>query len=249
MTVSHSPWNLKDFEARLALGGLAGQIDVRYPFDGLAAMFGGANLRLFRIELPPPSADVKDQSPECYVRGQDLVSIYLQDDKRKIRGQVYWRALECGPNRAPGIDLIVSVQTSLLDSDPTLNVRSNVPAREVLGVRSLERATTNDITPRGGDSRTVSMRSPMPACWLFRLTVEETTYVEMVHPHDFVYSMLKESAPGEIEHSTQLFSGSLEKGVILRSRLRGVLVPRTGDVAAAVACYREFAASEPPLTA
>ena len=40
-----------------------------------------------------------------------------------------------GPGEAPAIDLIVSVQTSLLDSDPTLNFRSVVPTREVLNVQ------------------------------------------------------------------------------------------------------------------
>ncbi len=249
MTVSHSPWKLQHSQARLTHGALTGQVDVRYPFDGLTAMLGGTKLRLFKTELPPPTSQVADESPDSYVRGRDLVSTYLQDDQRKIRGQIYWRALECGPNRAPGIDLIVSVQTSLLDSDPTLKVRSNVPAREVLGVTSMERATTNDITPRGGDSTTVSLRAPLPACWLFRLTADDTTYVEMVHPLDFVSSELKETAASEVEHSTQLFRGPLEKGVILRSRLRGLFVPRSGDVAAAIACYREFAASEPPLTA
>jgi hypothetical protein len=75
------------------------------------------------------------------------------------------------------------------------------------------------------------------------------TYVEMVHPLDFVSSEFTATASNEVEHSTRLFRGPLEKGVILRSRLRGVIVPRSGDVSAAIACYREFAASEPPLTA
>ena len=39
--------------------------------------------------------------------------------------------------------------------------------------------------------------------------------------------------PDEIEHSTRLFRGPLEKGVILRSRLRGVFVPRSNDIRAA----------------
>jgi hypothetical protein len=248
MTASRSPWDLNDSEARLTLGALAGQVDVRHPFAGLSATFGAAKLRLFRVELPPPTHQARDESPECYVRGQDLVGTYLQDDERKIRGQVYWRALEWGPDQAPGLDLIVSVQTSFLDSDPTLNLRSSLPALEVVAIKNLEQATTEDITPRGSDHHIVTLRGKIPACWLFRLKDEGVTYVEMVHPADFVSSRFQGIAPAEVEHSTQLFRGPLEKGVILRSRLRGVVLPRSDDVAAAIACYAEFAASEPPLT-
>ncbi|MEX2139278.1 MAG: hypothetical protein WD894_08460 [Pirellulales bacterium] len=247
MTASRSPWELNDSEARLTLGALVGQLDIRHPFAGLSATFGGAKLHLFYVELPPPTNPARDESPDCYVRGQDLVCTYLQDEQRKIRGQVYWRAFEWGPDRAPSLDLIVSVQTSLLDSDPTLNLRSSFPALEVLAIKNLEQATTEDTTPRS--SHVVKLRGEIAACWLFRLNAQNATYVEMVHPADFVSSRFQEVAAGEVEHSTQLFRGSLEKGVILRSRLRGVVLPRSDDVAAAIACYREFAASEPPLTA
>ncbi len=248
MNASGSPWTLGHADARLHLGALAGEVDFRRPFVGLQATFGSARLRLVRIEVPPPSHPTPEESPECYVRGCDLVCTYLQDDNRKIRGQVYWRAFEWGPNRAPGVDLIVSVQTSLLDSDPMLKVCSMVSVKEILEVKSLEHATADNITPGGGDFSTVYLRAPGAACLLFRLAADELTYVEMVHPADFVSSSFQKTGSGEVEHSTQLFRGPLEKGVILRSRLRGVIVPRSGDVAAAIACYREFAASEPPLT-
>jgi hypothetical protein len=248
MTASFSPWELQDSQARLTVDALEGRLDCSQPFAGLAATFAGAALRLFRVELPPPSQSPDDQSPECYVRGCDLVCTYFQDDQRKLRGQVYWRALEWGPQRAPGVDLIVSVQTSLLDSDPTLKVRSGVQAFEVIGVKQFEPAAIEDIFKPDPNSHVVTLRGKMPACWLFRLSGAGFTYVEMVHPADFVSSCFQETSPGELEHSTQLFQGPLEKGVILRSRLRGVIVPRSGDVAAAIACYRDFAASEPPLT-
>ena len=249
MNASGSPWTLGHADARLHLGALAGEVDFRHPFVGLRATFGSARLRLFRVELPPPSQPTPEESPECYVRGCDLVCTYLQDDNRKIRGQVYWRAFEWGPNRAPGVDLIVSVQTSLLDSDPTLKVRSSLRASEILGLKQVEPAMTEDVLAPGGKLHFASIHGKTPACWLFRLPTDTATYVEMVHPTDFVSSQFQEIGPGEVERSTQLFRGPLEKGVILRSRLRGVLLPRAGDVAAAVVCYQEFAASEPPLTA
>jgi hypothetical protein len=247
MSAPRSPWELKDFHARLALGELEGEIDVRCPLTGMVASLGSEKLRLLRVELPPPKDKQADESPDCYVRGQDLVSTYLQDERRKIRGQLYWRALRCGPAADwPGLELIVSVQTSLLDSDPTLRVRSNVPAIDVLCLENLKKGTAKTMTRKKG--RVASSRRRLPACWLFRLSDENRTYVEMVHPSDFVKSDFQEESPGDVEHSTKLFRGPLEKGVILRSRLRGVVVPRGADIVAAVECYQEFAASEPPLT-
>jgi hypothetical protein len=177
-----------------------------------------------------------------------LVSTYMQDERRQIRGQVYWRGFEWGGSRAPAIELIVSVQTSLLDSDPTLHVRSQVAADELWNINGFDPPSARNDTLRGSDSFVANYAGRGPACWLFRLTGEDSTYVEMVHPSDHVSSRFQELGRGEVEHSTRLFRGPLEKGVILRSRLRGVLLPRSNDVAAAAACYREFITSEPPLT-
>jgi hypothetical protein len=246
MSAPCSPWELKDFHAKLALGELEGEIDVRYPLTGILAAIGSTKLRLFRVELPPSKNKEADESPDCYVRGQDLVSTYLQDERRKIRGQLYWRALRCAPADWLALELIVSVQTSLLDSDPTLRVRSNVPAADVLCLENLKKGTAKAVARKNG--RVASSRRRLPACWLFRLAHENRTYVEMVHPLDFVKSDFQEESPSDVEHATKLFHGPLEKGVILRSRLRGVVVPRSEDVAAAIECYQEFAASEPPLT-
>ena len=52
---------------------------------------------------------------------------------------------------------------------------------------------------------------------------------------------------GTLRVSHQLFSERLEKGVILRARLRGVFLPRQRDTRVAAACYTAFAAAEPPL--
>ena len=52
--------------------------------------------------------------------------------------------------------------------------------------------------------------------------------------------------PSGLSH--RLFAERLEKGVILRSRIRGLFVPRDHDTELAQSEYRRFAASEPPLT-
>jgi hypothetical protein len=39
----------------------------------------------------------------------------------------------------------------------------------------------------------------------------------------------------------------LEKGVILRARVRGIFLPRQDDMRIAAACYRQFVVADPPL--
>ena len=87
-----------------------------------------------------------------------------------------------------------------------------------------------------------------PACFIFRLRGAPLSYIEMVHPLDFVESGLTPLGDGALRWTTRLFQGRLEKGVILRSRLKALITPRSDDIAAAALCYRDFAASEPPLT-
>jgi len=70
----------------------------------------------------------------------------------------------------------------------------------------------------------------------------------MVHPLDCPDDQIRcpaEGAPFELTH--RLFARPLEKGVILRSRVRGLWVTRDRDVSVAAESYRRFAVSEPPL--
>jgi hypothetical protein len=78
--------------------------------------------------------------------------------------------------------------------------------------------------------------------------------VEMIHPADeaggvfFVAGLGVNQRPvaGSIRH--QLFASFLEKGVILRARLRGEFLPRERDADLAAEAYRQFLAAPPPLT-
>ena len=89
-----------------------------------------------------------------------------------------------------------------------------------------------------------------PGCFLFR-RAGTFSYAELVHPADFRQSTLaaRESSSADVRLAHRLFHRRLEKGVILRSRLRGVFLPREHDMELAAAEYRRFAASEPPPTA
>ncbi len=84
---------------------------------------------------------------------------------------------------------------------------------------------------------------------LFRWPQSEASYLEMIHPSDFGCDELAACGDGRLQLKHRLFSGSLEKGVILRARIRGGYLGSADDERVAAAAYREFLASPPPLTA
>jgi hypothetical protein len=245
MAAHSSPWHLDGFNARLALDQWTGQIDLRNPASGMSLSAGTAErLAILGVDLPAVDPAVAAKEIDCYVRGGDLVATYHETHTRKRRGQVYWRIVNLAKSpQQCAIELVASVQTSLLDSDPTVEIHSTFQADEALQLTDpiAERAVPLSLA-------TQSSCDTMPACFIFRLRGAPLSYIEMVHPLDFVESRLTPLPDGAMRWTTSLFQGRLEKGVILRSRLKALIAPRNLDVASAALCYRDFAASEPPLT-
>jgi hypothetical protein len=187
---------------------------------------------------------------ENYVRGADLVVAYEQSGPQSVRVDALWRAT--APVAADvflaAVDLVVSVRTDVLDSRPELPVQSMVPAGEVLQLQSLDPVgwTALPLPPAapvtiGPDSGT--------GCVLFRLPGSDLSYVEMVHPADFQYDELRRDEFGghAVHIAHRLFRTSLEKGVILCARVRGIFLKRRGDTECAGQCYAAFAGADPPL--
>ena len=121
------------------------------------------------------------------------------------------------------LSLIVSVETSLLDSRPLVEVCTELPAEEVLPL----------------DQRGV----------LYRLPGAEISYAELSAPGEFQNLRLERQEQTFRTSRWKFFAHFLEKGVIRRARLRGVFLPREDDVARADACYEELLIAELPLTA
>jgi hypothetical protein len=246
--MSQSPWQLDKYQALLTLGQMRGAIDLLKPEQGLQLRLREYAVDAMSVGLPSVSASQASTVLDAWVRGGDLVATYAENENRRTRGQVYWRAHEFahGNERFPAIDLIASVQTSLLDSDPGLTVRSRVAAQKVLLLTDIDSGRTAPLD--WGAADTVRLAAPTRiACCIFQLD-GKSSYVEMVHPADFNESELRRSRNSEIELSNSLFPGRLEKGVILRSRIRAIFVPTDIDARLASACYADFAASEPILT-
>jgi hypothetical protein len=195
---------------------------------------------------------------EHYVRGGDLVAAYADRPARGMRAEIYWRAASHELAGAiAAVELLASVQTSLLDSCPRLLTRSTVTADQVLQLSDVERGGFKPVAPNPRDDVS-NVPSDQPDCYLFHLVAADYSYLEMVHPSDAQASHsqwpvaavrpLVKSAPNRFELHHQLFAERLEKGVILRARVLGVLLDRDGDQAAAARHYAAFISERLPLT-
>jgi hypothetical protein len=174
-------------------------------------------------------------------------------------------------------DLILSVNTSLLANNPHSDVQSTIfGATEVISLRRDQRqAIVAEPLALNGQSVSISHESSEIAAggtgaFIVRWNGEKSnsavanrSWIQMVHPSDFCRASagavgdLSTAAAASADRSTSptgvqivhdLFHQSLEKGVILRARVRGAIVDRQQDEAIAIAAYQQFAAAEPPLT-
>ncbi len=245
-------WRLDQLRASLEARFWRVAIDVARPEDGLVVTAvqrpNVAAGHILGVELPLPSgsgAPIVD----CYVRGADLVATYAMQ-ALATRVQVYWR---CVSDDSAVFDLQVSVQTDVLDAHPRLSARSEVSARQVEdlvgpGAPALARVIVGDAAP---------LRLPPGAdgaCLVFRLHSDgqdraDLAYIEMVHPADFSLCRLSRRGDNTVVEHELFAEKSLEKGVIMRSRVRGLLLRRAEGLEwIAKQAYERFVAAPLPLT-
>jgi hypothetical protein len=224
-----APWQLRATNASLDSGSLSAALDLARPAHGLTiagreawGRFLAATLSEAEGPLGQPPSAVQD----AYVRGHDLVATYDETRARPFRVALYWRALEgqAAPGALLGVELIVSVQTSLLESRPALDVRSELAADELFALDERGALVGHETT----EGR--PLEKAAAACSLARLSDAATSYVQMLHPATVAESHVERRSGGRLWLDHRLFfPADLEKGVILRARLRGIFLPRPGD--------------------
>jgi len=260
-----SAWQFVGRTATLRTPELIASIDVDCPSAGLRieSICGQpvAPTAIFGVQIDPGAADrpaAAMQPADCFARGNDFIATYAEARDRPFRAQIYWRLLDRErPGNEPaaaaiaGLELIVSVQTSRLDIETALSVCStlgDVEAWQLLDAND-ERSNSAGLSDGLTDLAPSFQHGDCPSCCLIRRFGSSPSYVEMVHPSDFrqtTFEWASESPP-VVRLSHRLFAERLEKGVILRSRIRCLFVPRSHASELARAEYRRFAASEPPL--
>jgi len=254
LAMSDTPWQPRGFTAAVHLNDLRAVADLTQARDGLTQLVIAGQAfpaaRLLGIALFS-TVDAAGAAPlENYVRGADLVVAYEPSGRQAVRVDALWRAI--APAAADvflaAVDLVVSVRTDVLDSRPELPVQSTVPAGEVLQLQGLDPVAWTALALPSAAALTIGPGRGT-GCVLFRLPGCDLTYVEMVHPADFQYDELRRDECGgqTVQIAHRLFRTSLEKGVILRARVRGIFLKRQGDTQCAAECYAAFAGADPPL--
>ncbi len=184
---------------------------------------------------------------DVYMRADNVAVAYEEPLPGDARVDAMWRTVAAPSDNVLGlVDLIVSVRTQSLDYCPDVSVQSRISAGEMLRLLSASPPTWSrlalDHLPQAIDPHCGT------GCLLLRLREADLSYVEMIHPLDFQGDeVLANGGEGRARISRRLFRTHLEKGVILRARVRGAFIERRDDSQTAEACYAAFAASEAPL--
>jgi hypothetical protein len=235
-------WTISDNTARTTLGDFGVELNPCNPRSGLHWMAKPNAFETLQF-FPAASAKEPPSLVDLYVRGTDLIATYDQLPGAEVQPQLYWRLLEYAPLQALGVQLMISMQTSLLNSEPRCTVVSN-----------LEDARTavwdpSRLTWTGSEDGPFDLQLPATASgqitW-FSVPKEKFSYIEVVYPDDLVSQHITRG-----RSESCFFAEHLEKGVIRRGRIAGWIVPNQMLMAGPTAALQllEFAKREPlPLT-
>jgi len=260
-------WSLEGQLARVQLAGLAATIDCSRPASGLDQVCVDGEPMLGACLLAFESAweslgEVVPAADRC-CRGAELMVGGARGPDRPAGIDARWRALPpegAGGGDLGAIELILSVWTELWEVRPDLTVRSRLPAAEVLRLVDVDSVDVDSVDGDSGwldawpSADGAACEAGVEAgidCLLFRLDGGRLSYAEMVHPADCQGSDLVVTgrSPPAVEVRHRLRVGRLEKGVLLRTRVRGAFLRREGDARRAAALYAALAAADPPLEA
>lgn len=174
---------------------------------------------------------------DFYVRGDDLVETYTSDESQ-LSTEIYNRIL---PER-DGIELILSRQTALLDSDPGLPLRFRFDDANSISTMNAEGAWN---PPGLGPLDRAELKDPMA---IVVGCLDAVQYGLFAYPGDCEAMQVRRTNEETVEVTLPLFTAHLEKGVIRRSRIQLVRAEGKDAMQQLAEKYRAFCVSEVPLT-
>ncbi len=215
-------WSIDGDCAQLSLPGLNAQVDSLSPRHGLSkiSVRGAAWNEAHLLGVSGAVLKAAGSRVEWYARENELVAAYETGAPHSARIDLRWQAVAgiSGDPWFARIDFVISVRTDRLDWRHDVSAESDIHGAAKL------------------------------PCSSFALTKWE--YAEFIHPAD----LRKDEPANERKfrmacrlHRRLFQTETLEKGVILRARLRGLFFPVGVEPAVMEACYGEFIASDPPL--
>ena len=222
-----TPWTLAGLVAHHA----GGQIDLASPAAGLAVASGD---QILGLDLKTAGGDARLIDP--WVRGDDLIGVYEPLDPRRLLATALSRSL---PGAHNAWELVVSAQTSLVESDSSVAVTCDLAAGDIAWGCSDPKPAANGVcsvvwTPLKG-----ATCPPEATCLLVRRPT--AALLLAVYPCD-IRRIVVAGRASRLTVNCWLFSAAIEKGVLLRSRVLAASGP-AGDTTWADALVTALAAS------
>jgi hypothetical protein len=244
-------WRIEGEQAQLFCGRLLGRVEfasVGVHFatdtwngalaDQLSVLFTRGPVNAFPLELH-----------DWYVRGRDLVAQFEKTPAQRISPQIYWRAEDLKEFSAARVEMILSMQTELLDSAPQAQVHSFSHGGELWHADSIAKPNFQPLARESHGLEFVAQRNSHEQLFVFRDGERRVSYAQLVHPTDFVSArVVTDHTPGRWGVASTLFPERLEKGVIRRGRICGWFLPAENDLEIAVKLARQFVDEPLPLT-
>lgn len=251
-----STWTLADDIAtapRAIAAAPAMRLDLTDPLSGLRSEGDDARDTLLGLDLRSPTRLV-----DRWARGGDLTAVYAPADARGLRATAMWRVLGHLLDLPPGVqawEVIVSAQTSLLHSDPTMAVLCDRAGSTTLGCDLDDLDDLGEENDQDGPDVGRWHLRPMPAATaspalLVRspATADREPTTMLIAAHDprghCVEAPLEQ---GRMRIVCSLFGCALEKGVLLRSRILAADGPASNDLAWATRLLRRYRRLPPML--
>lgn len=241
-------WRVERFQAKLQQSDFELTVDANRLLSGMYQIrYQGSALsghRLLRLEIPDLADPIPDEViSEAYARGRDFIVSYRPTSSFRFTPQVYWRAQSADGMR--GVELMISMQTDVLDSRPVVQASSLVSSGSAW---RLEVAAESFVeVPLAAEPTVLSTESSAPLV-LVRGDNESFSYLEMAYPTDPFEFWVQRDAQAGVNLGFRLMHEHLEKGVIRRLRVAAWYVPRQNDMQLAADLYRKLLQAEPPLT-
>jgi hypothetical protein len=250
------PWSFLSPLGALCCNELSGQVDVARPQLGLhqlelhSVAVDGSICGVEReISSSSQIAAWPAKVADAYVRGLDLIASYHPADGWPFAPLLYWHCEppDAAPDMLGGLSLVVSVSTHLLDTHPRIHLVSRLDVEETLYFTS---PTVGGIHEHRLKNRSEWFQPPSSGlcCLLLRLWGGQVSYAEIIQASDFCQLFVQRDVERTCQTRWELFAEFLEKGVIRRTRLQAIFLPRTADLELAKAWCRRIAARPLPLT-
>ena len=244
-------WRLSEASA-LGFAG-ASQIEVFPSSPARAARWqvDASSTDLWEIASVTPHPSHASLPEEVYSRQGDLIVRYRQSSTDVFAYQLDWQLLSASAPFIAAVELWLSVQTDLLDTEPELEIACRAINRQ--SWRVFEHHQLDGFSSTSPKEPTATRGPAALLCGPIAdndnvSSAEAASGLWLIEPSDQCNTR-RITQDDQATQRLRLFGHFMEKGVMRRARMRFLLAPRAITAEHISQAYRDLADSPLPLTA